>query len=130
MFLPNFMHTLLDYPLDSMQSTSFFRTRFPLISLFSRCACPPGFTLDKDGHHCKQNEECGRVRVDVIFVLDSSNSLRREDFSEELGVVKEFIEFCQEVSGPKEIITISLFTLQDIRPPHITLSAAVLRIAK
>ena len=54
--------------------------------------------MDKDGYHCKLDKDCDRVRVDVIFVLDSSNSLAGDDFSEELGVVREFIEFCKNVS--------------------------------
>ena len=65
---------------------------------FSHCKCRPGYTLDKDGYHCKLDKDCDRVRVDVIFVLDSSNSLAGDDFSEELGVVREFIEFCKNVS--------------------------------
>ena len=79
-------------------SCHLYSTRLSNDFPFSRCKCRPGYTLDKDGYHCKLDKDCDRVRVDVIFVLDSSNSLAGDDFSEELGVVREFIEFCKNVS--------------------------------
>ena len=62
------------------------------------CECKTGYTLHNDGFHCKRSANCGHVRVDVVFVLDTSNSVSHESFRDELGIVVHFVRFIQKVS--------------------------------
>ena len=63
-----------------------------------RCACNTGYSLALDGLHCVRSPECGHVRVDVVFVLDTSNSVSHQSYKNALGVVVEFVRFIQRVS--------------------------------
>ena len=63
-----------------------------------RCACNTGYSLALDGRHCVRSPECGHVRVDVVFVLDTSNSVSHQSYKNALGVVVEFVRFIQRVS--------------------------------
>ena len=40
---------------------------------------------------------CGHVRVDVVFVLDTSNSISHEGFRDALGIVTHFVKFFEKV---------------------------------
>ena len=68
------------------------------VSTLFHCECDPGFVLEEpEGIHCKPTQ-LESVKVDVLFVLDSSNSLRREDWANELGMVVQVVERFQKVS--------------------------------
>ena len=58
------------------------------------CKCKPGSKLADDGKHCKN---CGHIRADIVFVLDSSNSISFDSFYNGIHFVTEFMDFLKRV---------------------------------
>ena len=64
--------------------------------LSHHCECKYGFTLAEDGRHCIRSQDCGHVRVDVVFVLDTSNSVHDSNYTAALEMVVLFVKFVAE----------------------------------
>ena len=50
---------------------------------------------------------CGHVRVDVVFVLDTSNSISHEGFRDALGIVTHFVKFFEKVLYDPSVVRTS-----------------------
>ena len=63
------------------------------------CECGKGYQL-QDTTRCVKIKEC-HVNVDVVFVIDSSDSVTEKSFEDAMILIKEFVRFIEQVINEK-----------------------------